>query len=192
MRKRSNNNMSKAIGGFTLTELMVGLTVSSIVAIATVSAFSQQSGVIAQQTLLAQAQTDGRQAHELLTRLLRQAHRDSIVSQTLSDGKKEVTFTIPSGIAIWPNDASPFDKNSIRILWDNVNFTISVGNVIPGDAFAATDMLVLAGNTQGINTRITDFGLSGGTSSRTLSLTAQAGTSASTASPFQNIVLPRN
>lgn len=185
MKKARKNNAA----GFTLTELMVGLTVSSLVALATVTAFSQQSGVIVQQTLMAQSQSDGRQAQEIVLRLLRQAHRDSIVAGNVTGGH-EITFTLPVGVAIWPNDDSPFDRNNVRIVWDDTDFDLAIGAAT--GTVADADLKAFAGNKQGTNTRITAFALTGTAAKRVLTLTAQAGTSKDTATSFENIFIPRN
>jgi len=182
--------------GFTLAELMISLAVGSLISLAAVSAFTAQSAVIVEETLRMQTEEQGREVHAVLTRLLRQAHRSSLPQSTVTD---EIDFTVPGGVAIWPNDqAVPYDKNAIRIIFDSGAFTISIGNSAPIPGAALKDLtvtpIVLSGDSSGTNPRIIAMTLTPEPDNirYTFTIKSQAGDRNDIQATFVSTIIPRN
>ena len=182
--------------GFTLVELMVSLAVGSLIALAAVSAFTAQSAVIIEETLRMNTEEQGREVHAVLTRLLLQAHRSSLPQNTVND---EINFTVPAGVAIWPNDQeAPFDKNAIRISFDSSAHTISIGNGVPTGTdlsqIVMNNLTVLSGDSTGVNPRIIAMTLTPDADNirYTFTITSQAGNRADIKATFVSSIIPRN
>jgi len=188
--------------GFTLTELMVALVVGSLVSLATVTAFSTQSGLISQQTLRMQAAADGQETYDAVSRMLRHAIKNSICISSLNSAVfTRIDFTLPPGMRIWPNNVGSFSDNRVRLEWNNNTKQLSYANATPNlllpaqcdDPNPLNNMTPLMGATTKANTQITQFDLSDNNNgSFRLRMTVRAGTIASTASLFGHDILPRN
>lgn len=182
--------------GFTITELMISLAVGSLISLAAVSAFTAQSAVIVEETLRMQTEEQGREVHAVLTRLLRQAHRSSLPQVQVND---EIDFTVPGGVAIWPNDqAAPYDRNAVRIQYDPNTYTISIANAKPTSGTALKDLAmtptVLAGDSTGANPRIIAMTLTPEPDNirYTFTIKSQAGDRSDIQATFVSTVIPRN
>ncbi len=104
--------------GFTLIELMISVTLASLLSLAVVAAYSNQAATFVNQGRSNQATEDGRDAFTVLSGLIRQAISSSLtINQTVA--QTTIDFQIPPGFPIWPNTTPPYDRNAIRILWTN-------------------------------------------------------------------------
>jgi len=116
-----------------MMELMVGITISSLLTIAVVTVFASQTAVFTKQSSRNQAAEDAWDAYALLSNLIKHANINSFdlnydsgerntgdpVPIEVADDEFNVDFTLPVGMGVWPNNAVPFDQNQIRITWSN-------------------------------------------------------------------------
>lgn len=185
--------------GFTLVEVMVSVTVASILSLAVVSAYSTQAGTYMTQGRSSQAVEDGREVYMVLNHLLRQAESSSIVV-TQNAGSTVIDFTVPSGYSIWPNTTAPYDRNAIRIAWSdsgaNAN-QIMVSSATSVGGLGAAAATALAGSNSGSNTRVIGLTMTAlAPAGYTLTVTTRAGVTppgqTATGTTFDGLVLPRN
>lgn len=151
--------------GHTLIEMMVSLTLASLVLVGAISLFMAQAGVIHSETHRDQTAQEAQVAFDILSRLLRQAQADSIsIAYTGSSaapndqGTLEETadavridFTVPPGYPIWPADGV---DNAIRIAWSNEPGAaepraIRIASANTVSTLADNDLLTLAGGDSG-------------------------------------------
>ncbi len=187
-------NMSKnKIEGFTLIEMMISITIASLLSLAVVNTFVSQSSMFTVQAQRNQMASDGFDAHELLSRLLQQAESSSIVI-TNSGTTRTIDFTVPSGFPIWPNNTSPFTNNAIRLQWDSTGSNPNQIRIASAENVAGLGVATLAtlvGDSNGSNTQISNLALTLNGGIYQLSLTARAG-SGGPSTTFQGSVIPRN
>lgn len=185
--------------GFTLVEIMVSITVASILSLAVISTYSSQAGTYMTQGRSSQAVEDGREVYMVLNHLLRQAENSSIAI-TQNAGSTIVDFTVPSGYAIWPNTTAPYDRNAIRIAWSdsgtNAN-QITVASATSIGGLGGAQATALAGSNSGSNTRVIGLTMTALVpAGYTLSVTTRAGVTppgqTATGTTFDGLVLPRN
>lgn len=155
--------------GHTLIELMVALTLSSLLMVGLVSLFAAQAGVVRHETERDQAAHEAQTALEILSRLLRQAEADSIAIryegaasapnaanalEQASDAIR-VDFTVPANYAVWPADGS---NNAIRIRWNNSDaasaYAIRITNSASKGTLDDNGLQRLAGGNQGLSPRV--------------------------------------
>lgn len=183
--------------GFTLVELLISILISSLLALAVATSFTQQIITFATQDLRSQAGEDGRNAFLVLSQLLRHAESNTI---TITNTASAVTvdFYLPFGVPIWPNTQPPvYNKNAVRIQWDSTGndaFKIQINNKPTLAALGSNQLTTLVGSNAGSNTRITGLSISpqaaGGF---LLSLTSNAGVSQTSAGEtFEGLIIPRN
>lgn len=201
----TNTRQDVAIGkqnGLSLVELMVSLTIASVLSVAVVSSFSSQNGVYLRQAQRVQVQDDGRQAFDILTRLLLHAQAASI-QVTDNNSDVLVRFQIPAGFPIWPNLGSGYANNVVFIKWaDNTDSTaghvahqLRIANSSTISTPAESSFVALVGSDSGNNTRITDFSVVRQADNRNYRVTLSASSGANQ-NPVQTtldgLVLPRN
>jgi len=194
--------MINAQRGMSLVELMISLTVASVLSLAVLASFASQGEIFLNQSRRAQSYDEGRLAFSVLTRLLRHAESGSI---SISDNGTDLTaqFRIPVGYPIWPNLSANYTDNHIFIKWadhdddangfakDQIRLAKSSSSSMP----AADQFATLAGADSTNNTRITDLNinLQGDNRNYRLSLRASAGpTNTAIISNFDGLVMPRN
>ncbi len=117
--------------GHTLVEMMVALTLASTLSLGALTVYLNQSSSIHQESQRGEQALD---AHTVLDRvdyLLRHAIHDSIRLDygdgglneenelEKSDDALQLTFALPRGLAIWPNDQPPFERHWLRLFWHN-------------------------------------------------------------------------
>jgi prepilin-type N-terminal cleavage/methylation domain-containing protein len=195
----------KKIKGYTLIELMVGLAVSSVVAIGVMKAYVGQSVVIVKHARMTQATEDGREAFTVISRLLKQSMSSTIlISQNKSEKKAIIDFMLLPDLPIWPNTTAPYTNRAVRLSWrsqgtDVDKIFISTSDTIVGLSSAAE--IPLVGGSAVNNTQIESLYLDDNADgSYSLKLVAKVGVSAankkSTAPPitasFESRILPRN
>lgn len=207
MIKRMNmTNNRQASQGFTLIELMISITVSSLLALAIASSYASQASTYMTQAYRTQATEDGRDAFTILNHLLHQAEAASIAITTVADTSTIIDFTVPAGYQIWPNTTPPYTNNAVRVSWTNTGSTayqILIGTADSTVNLATAPMTALVGSNSGNNSRITNLSLVNGASSYALSVTstagitglvgkAQAANGATGGVTFDGIIVPRN
>lgn len=185
--------------GFTLIELMIGLAVSSIIAIGVMKAYIGQSKVIVQQTRTTQATEDGREAFTLISRLLKQSVSSTITIDQPDANNTTIDFTIPEGYAIWPNEVAPYTNNAVRLSWSDEGgdahkiFLSIAGSIADLGAAVATPF---AGDTATGNTQISSLTLNdNGDGSYLFTLAAEVENGSSStplSASFESLILPRN
>ncbi len=185
--------------GFTLVELMVSITLASILSLAVIAAYSNQAATFINQGRSNQAAEDGREAFTVINRLLRQAIRSTItINQTAT--QTTIDFTLPAGFPVWPNTTAPYDRNAVRILWSSTGANsdqIRIASATSLGALGAAPLVTLVGSNSGFNTRI--IGLTLATvapAGLQLTLTSRSGATppgqTATGTSFEGIIIPRN
>ncbi len=185
--------------GFTLIELMISVTLASLLSIAVVTAYSNQAATFVSQGRRNQATEDGRDAFMVLSGLLRQAITSSLtINQTAN--RTTIDFQIPAGFPIWPNTTAPYDRNAVRILWENTGATadqIRIATATSPGGLAAAPLVTLVGSTAGSNTRITELSLTPlAPAGYLLALGSRSGATpagqTTTGTRFEGVIIPRN
>ncbi len=186
----------KNIKGLTLIELMIALAISSVVAIGVMKAYVGQTVVVVKQARITQATEDGREAFSVISRLLRQAQRSSL---SITPAKTTFSFTIPSGLAIWPNNIAPYTNNAVRLSWTDQGADANKILLATADSAAnlgAAATITLAGDSSLQNTQIAAFTLTDNNDgSYSLKLISQIVNGASQTPlrvSFEGRILPRN
>lgn len=162
-----------AQSGFTLVEMMVGLVITTLLAIGALSFMSAQTHLFVQQAGREQIQQDALVAYDRLSRLLVQTTGSTIsiaddasaptASTALTPGgdrSAKIDLQLPTGFPIWPNDSGTFGNNAVRIQWSNTGadaYVLKVGADVPGGGFAS--MGPIAGDNSGVNPRVINFEL---------------------------------
>ncbi len=185
--------------GLTLIELMVSLAVSSIVALGVMTAYASQSKLIVHQARSTQATEDGRDAFEVISRLLKQSQAGSITITNTGTSSTVVDFTLPPGLAIWPNTTPPYSNNAVRLSWTDTGANASqvlLATAPSVGALGGAASVVLAGSSSVKNTQIAGMTLTAQPDgSYLLKLVAQAGGGAFSTPlkiAFEGKILPRN
>lgn len=147
--------------GMTLVELMASIAVASILSLAVVSTFSANSTVIMAHNLKSKSNEEGKEAFDMMTRLLRQAKQSSI---TVSSTPNKVTldFSLPQGYPIWPNNVSPYTDNAVRIQWENHTSksnpnALQIGKASSISGLNSAILETLVGHSANMETSIADF-----------------------------------
>ncbi len=156
----------RACRGFTLVEMMVSLLVGILISTATIAAYVSHGRTIYQQIGYSEAGEDVSEAYVLLSRLIRQAQRNTInISGVTTVGNCTSNITIdlavPGGFPIWPNTQSPFDHNWIRLVLSDTGahaHAITIAKAVEGGLGSAA-AVPFAGSNSGNNTRITCLSL---------------------------------
>lgn len=166
--------MSRAMRGYSLIEMMISVTLASLLFAAAASVFFQQSHHIERETVREIAVHECHSTFDKLGRLLRQAQLDTIDIQ-YGSGKSntepesandsiQITFALPESYSIWPNDVAPFDRNWVRVAWTNGAspnpYGITIANAVSESALSNAPTISFAGNTNDeSNARISNFDL---------------------------------
>ena len=157
------------IGGFSLVELMIALAIGLLISAAAISAFLGHTRAVYQQMGYNQASEDVGEAYAVLSRLIMQAHRDTIdVATTEVDGvatSTTIDLELPEGFSVWPNTTAPYSNNWVRIAWtstgDDADMITIASASNSGDLAAApSETLAGSGDTDSAlfnTTRITSL-----------------------------------
>ncbi len=164
--------------GVGMVEILIGITISSLLTIAVVTVYLSQNVMFNQQSSRNQAASNAWDVYALVTGLVRHSQVDSFDINYGSGGRNPdgpeniellgpsdevvndeitVTFSLPVGMKVWPNDVAPFDKNVVRLTWKSFGddrYKIQV-ELNDGSGFGAP--ILIAGGTDGSNTRIINF-----------------------------------
>lgn len=181
--------------GLTLVELMISVTVASLISIGVVSLYASQSSVFVNESHSTQARTDGRDVYIVISRLLRQAESSSIVVSS-DAASTTIDLTLPSGYPVWPNTTFPFTNNAVRLAWTNTGDNAYQIRIATGSSIAnlgAAQLTTLVGNKTGDNTWITALSLNQSAGGYLLSVSSASGNIANAVNTtFDGIVIPRN
>ena len=123
-------SISNTQKGFTFIELLISVALASAVAISSMSLFFSQNSTINSDEVRTKNIALSENIFTDINRLFRHAITDSIDIQygtgqrnddspEITDDMITVDLSIPGGFAIWPNDQTPFDKNWVRLQWQN-------------------------------------------------------------------------
>ncbi len=162
--------------GHTLIELMISITLSSLILVGAISLFVAQAGVIRSETQRDQAAQEAQNAFDVISRLLRQAQAGSISitytgtpSQYNAQGTPEqaddginIKFTVPSGYAVWQDQTGA--KNAVRITWTNGTDSdapnaIRIAGAATTGALDGETLQTLAGGNEGSLPRVVNLDL---------------------------------
>ncbi|MDH5216207.1 MAG: prepilin-type N-terminal cleavage/methylation domain-containing protein [Gammaproteobacteria bacterium] len=116
--------------GFTFIELVISIGLASVVAISSMSLFFSQNSAINSDEIRTKNIALNENIFTDINRLFRHAISESIQLQygtgqrnddspEIIDDMITIDLSIPGGFPIWPNDKPPFEKNWVRIQWQN-------------------------------------------------------------------------
>lgn len=118
--------------GFSLVELMVAITLATIMSLGVLEIFVNQTGNITHETQRDLSSQQANHAFDTISSLLRQANKASLSinypsgSQLNAEDQPQVSndqiivdFILPEGFNVWPNDKAPYTNNAIRLAWNN-------------------------------------------------------------------------
>jgi prepilin-type N-terminal cleavage/methylation domain-containing protein len=141
------------VSGFSLVELMIALAVGLLISAAAISAFLGHTGAVYQQMGYNQASEDVGEAYAVLSRLITQAHQDTLdVATTEVDDvitSTTIDLELPEGFSVWPNTTAPYSNNWVRIAWASTGDgagTITIASASDSGDLAAAPSETLAGS----------------------------------------------
>ena len=102
--------------GSSLVELMVSLTLASLLGLAVAEVYARQARTHLVQVQRSFAVEDAEAALHAALDLVRQAEGGS-VSVVSGPGSASVRLTLPAGVPIWPNDTPPYTDNEVLLFW---------------------------------------------------------------------------
>lgn len=106
------------MSGFTLVELMIAVTIASIISVGVLSTFTSQSALFLEQNRNTKSTQEVRDAYDMVVRLLVHAEMESVTIKK-TEYSLTVDFNIPEGYPVWPNTQGPhFSDNAIRVKWE--------------------------------------------------------------------------
>lgn len=164
--------------GFSMIELMVGITIASLLTIAVISVFVNLSGTFSRQTSRNAAAADAWEAYAVVSRLLEHAEISSIqVSygagsfnegmppapgtppiELAGNDEIQITFRTPSGMNVWPNNQGPaFNRNQMTLTWQNHGTDKYEIKLVISDGAVANPEIVLTGGSEEGNSTVINF-----------------------------------
>jgi len=166
--------------GFSLIELMVASTLATVMSLAVLSLYINQSGNLISESQRDSTAQEAYRAFDIISRLVRQAVASSInikyggVQNTNPDASPEiandsidVVFNLPSKQDIWPNSNSAIsDNNAVRLKWDNKStdaskdpssYQIQISNTTSIKELDGLSMKAIAGSNDTSLARIINF-----------------------------------
>ncbi|BBI98911.1 hypothetical protein FGKAn22_06040 [Ferrigenium kumadai] len=168
----------RKLGGYTLIEMMVALTIAMFISITTLYLYSGQVRTFFHTARKQQTTEEIQAAFEAVTDLLRQAEmcltcnpaqQISITypagianpngTQTpyLANDSIDLDFTVPAGYAIWPNNTAPYSENAMHLTWSQANGALLLSSGTDAAAAQGASAVAIAGSTGRLNTRIVNF-----------------------------------
>ncbi len=167
------------IRGYSLIEMMVALTISMVISIATMYLYSGQVKTFFHTARKQQTTEEIQAAFEAVTTLLRQAElclsctpaqQISITYPAgvanpngaqvpyLANDDISLDFTVPVGYAIWPNVTAPsFSNNAMHLTWSQASGTLLLSSGPDAATAQTASAVVIAGSSGRLNTRIVNF-----------------------------------
>ena len=173
MRKTSMHLIFKKENGFTLIELMVAITLATMMSLGVLSIYVNQSGTISSEIQRDTTAQAAHQAFDSVSRLLRHAEQNSILisygtgkkyntndEQEITNDAISVKFTLPANQDIWPNTHidNATDKNAIQLKWHNGTdpspYQIQISNASSIGELGSANVKILAGSDKGSLARV--------------------------------------
>jgi len=141
--------------GFTFIELVISIALASVVAISSMSLFFSQNSAINSDEVRSKNIALSENIFTDINRLLRHAISNSIQIQygtgqrnddspEMTDDMITVDLSIPGGFPIWPNDQAPFDKNWVRLQWQNTTSSETPYALLIGTALSKAGLATVA------------------------------------------------
>lgn len=161
--------------GFSLIELMVAMTIAVLMSLAVLSIFVNQTTQLTHETQRDNAIQEANRTFNVISRLLRQAYKNSIdityptgvtanneTTPEIANDAIDIKFALPSGFNVWPNDKAPYENNSVRIKWNNKSnednpYVIQIANASNAGAISDFDLQPLGGDNTGDQARIVNL-----------------------------------
>ena len=161
--------------GFSFIELMVATAIAAFMSFTVLSVYINQTTHLTHETQRDSAMQEANRTFDLISRLLRQADKTSIdisypnallanneVTPEIVNDAISVDFSLPSGFNIWPNDEAPYEKNNIRLKWDNKNngdnpYVIQIAKATSSTGLSNLDLKDFAGDNSGDQARIVNL-----------------------------------
>jgi len=199
MNDHRTRPLHHACQGFTLIELMISVTLASLLSLGVITAYSHQAATFVNQGRSSQATEDGRDAFTVIGGLIRQALSSSL-SITQTPARTTIDFLIPAGFPVWPNTTAPYDRNAIRIQWTNTGAAanqIQIASATSLGALAGAPLTTLVGSNSGTNTRIIQLSLTAqAPAGYLLALVSRSGNTppgqTANGTRFEGVIIPRN
>ena len=170
-------NLRKSMLGVGLIEIMIGVVISSLLTIAVVTVYVSQNAMFKHQSSRNFAAADTWDVFSLIGGVIRHSQINSFTIDygvgdlnpddeiELLDGGEvindqiTITFSVPNGMRVWPNDVAPFDRNVVRLTWQNFGGNSSQIRIETNDGAGFNTPVVIAGGNVGGNSRIINFDL---------------------------------
>jgi len=161
--------------GFSLIELMIAMVIAAIMSLAVLSIFANQTTHLTHETQRDNAVQEANRTFDVISRLLRQAHKESINisypnATTVNDENTpeinndaiSIDFSLPPGFNIWPNDQAPYENNNVRLKWNNSSnsenpYVIQIANAANAGGISNFDLKDIAGDNTGDQARIVNL-----------------------------------
>ena len=190
MRQLKKNNK-----GFTLVELMIATTLSTLMSLGVLSIYISQSANLTSEIQRDTTAQEAHRAFDIISRLIRQAEQasiqinyntDKIVNNNnvpeIDNDAITIDFTLPANQDIWPNihtAGNPADNNAVRLAWHNniearSPYQIQIGNTTSIANLGAANMNILAGSNNQSVAQIINLDLWPLQNQRTLQAAANA------------------
>jgi len=161
--------------GYTLIEMMVATTLATLMSLGVLGIFINQTSAINTESQRDIAHQSANHTFELVSRLLRQAVKSSIVvsyptNKPLNDASTlqhendstVIDFLLPEGYHIWPNDKPPYINNAIRLRWtneaqDDATQTLQIAKAESISSLQSRPMQTIVGDNSGDQAGIINF-----------------------------------
>jgi len=165
----------KTSRAFSLIELMIAILIATLMSFTVISLYVNQTTQVSSESSRDNTIQEANRTFDLVSRLLRQAHKNSInidypgsvkandeTTPELKNDGISISFTVPHGFNIWPNDKAPFTKNTVQIKWDNNSsgdkpYVVQIANASNVGSISNFDLKEIAGDNSGQQARIVNL-----------------------------------
>lgn len=121
----------RRVSGISLIELMVAITVASLLSVGVVAAYSSNTAMMTQQMRRSYAAEEGRNTFEMLSEMILHSQFQSVnIDYGSGSGDRndadevaiagdEITvgLKLPDGFPVWPNMDPPYNNTDVTISW---------------------------------------------------------------------------
>lgn len=134
--------------GFTFIDLLIGMAMTSIIALIAMNLLLTNMKVTSQHTGHSSAAADAQQLFRVISEFVKQAeicstcvpdktlditylgasNPNSAGTLSLDNDDIQIDFLLPSGYKVWPNDTAPYTSPAVRLSWDNATGIASIRN----------------------------------------------------------------
>lgn len=177
MKSLQLKNSSRGVG---MVEIMVGVTISSLLTIAVITVYLSQNVMFNQQSSRNYASSDAWDVYAVVSNMIRHAQINSFTINYGEGGRNDespaeiellntdgdvtndeitIDFSVPAGMSVWPNNVSPFNNNIFSLTWQNFGGDSYEIQITTDDGSGPSDPILLAGGNTGGNTKIINFDL---------------------------------